>query len=72
MENINESDRRSFLKKISLGAGLVATGFTGFGATLIGKENPEEAPKKKPKKFNIIWYVASKSDTVRVGMIGLG
>ena len=72
MKNKNESNRRNFLKKISLGAGLLATGFSGLGANLISKESTEEAPKKKPQGFNMSGYAAPKIDTVRVGMIGMG
>ncbi|TAJ11787.1 acetylgalactosaminidase [Marinilabiliaceae bacterium JC017] len=70
------SNRRSFLKNIALGSGVVAA------APLVGcgekkekcekafiKESAERIPKMH---FNMCGYAAPKLDTVRVGFVGIG
>jgi predicted dehydrogenase len=72
MRNNNPENRRNFLKKISIGTGVMAAGLSGFGASSIRVENPLADLNKRPQVFNMCGYAAPKIDTVRVGMIGLG
>lgn len=65
------SDRRDFLRKSILGAGIVATGFAGQASALIA--DPSEGRRNKQKqRFNMSGFAAPKLDKVRIGIIGLG
>jgi predicted dehydrogenase len=62
------SNRRQFIRNLTLGSGAVATGF---------KTNAEENASMiwKPREaqaFNMCGYAAPKMDKVRIGIIGLG
>ncbi|MFT3705732.1 MAG: Gfo/Idh/MocA family oxidoreductase [Agriterribacter sp.] len=70
------TNRRKFLRNISLGAGAVATGLPAFAngfdaATDEQMQRSQEMEKKEPR-FNMCGYAAPKLDVVRVGVIGLG
>jgi hypothetical protein len=58
------SNRRSFLRNITLG--------TGALATAIPTEGKEPENKKEPASFNMCGYAAPKIPVVKVGVIGLG
>jgi hypothetical protein len=72
MENNNQNNRRNFIKKISISAGVMATGLNGFGSVLPGRGNASVHSPIKPQAFNMSGYAAPRIDTVRIGMIGLG
>ena len=58
------TNRRSFLRNITLGSGALATA--------IPTEGKELEIKKEPASFNMCGYAAPKIPVVRVGIIGLG
>lgn len=58
------SNRRSFLKNITLSTGALATS--------LGTEASVTADPKGPKTFNMCGFAAPKLSTVRVGVVGLG
>lgn len=58
------SNRRSFLKNITLSTGALATS--------LGTEASLAADPKGPKTFNMCGFAAPKLSTVRVGVVGLG
>ena len=66
-----ETNRRDFIKKTILGAGLVSTG-------LVSCTNSQEQGQKikvertRAQAFNMSGYAAPKLETVRIGIIGLG
>lgn len=69
------SNRRKFLRNVSLGTGTL---LTGLGATaMVTKDETDrgEQPsphQKKPQTFNMCGYAAPKLNVVRIGVIGLG
>ena len=70
------SNRRKFLRNISLGAGAVAAGMPAFAnglseATDEQMERSQQMENKEPR-FNMCGYAAPKINVVRVGVIGLG
>jgi predicted dehydrogenase len=68
------SNRRKFLRNVTLGTGAIVSGLPSF-ATVIADESDRSLLKKlKPLSgvFNMCGYAAPKMDTVRVGIIGLG
>ncbi|WP_423128131.1 Gfo/Idh/MocA family protein [Gaoshiqia sp. Z1-71] len=67
MEN---SNRRSFLKHLSLGVGLAVTGVPAWSAE--AERNRKPTGKKAGQSFNMCNYTAPKLSVVRVGFIGLG
>ncbi|MFZ9330932.1 MAG: Gfo/Idh/MocA family protein [Chitinophagaceae bacterium] len=58
------SNRRSFLKNITLSTGALAAS--------LNVEANEHLPAKAPASFNMCGYAAPKLPTVRVGVVGLG
>ncbi|MBN8858829.1 MAG: Gfo/Idh/MocA family oxidoreductase [Sphingobacteriales bacterium] len=70
------TNRRKFLRNISLGAGAVATGIptlaSAFDAATDEQMQRSSAKEKTPPRFNMCGYAAPKLDVVRVGIIGLG
>jgi len=70
------TNRRKFLRNISLGAGAVATGIptlaNAFDAATDEQMQRSSAKEKTPPRFNMCGYAAPKLDVVRVGIIGLG
>ena len=72
------SNRRSFLKYLTLSGGAIATGLPSLGNVLVNPEK-EEAPdyslfgnNNNGRRFNMSGYRAPKLDKVRIGFIGLG
>ena len=69
------NNRRSFLRKMAIGGGVLATGLPvyakliGTGDEEIGRSNGFE---KNGQRFNMCGYAAPKIETVRIGIIGLG
>ena len=70
------TNRRKFLRNISLGAGAVATGIptlaNAFDAATDEQMQRSTAKEKTPPRCNMCGYAAPKLDVVRVGIIGLG
>lgn len=66
------SNRRDFLRNTLLGAGLMATGFTGQANIIIEANTPRDNKKLKQQRFNMCGYAAPKLDKVRIGFVGLG
>ena len=65
------NNRRDFLKKAVLGAGVVSTGL--ISCTPSRKEEPKASGNELKKQlFNMSGYAAPKIDVVRIGFIGLG
>ena len=67
--DINQSNRRNFLRQISIGTGLLASGFGGLASC---STSSKAISKVGSPQFNMSGFVAPKIDTVRIGMIGLG
>ncbi|RXK59728.1 Gfo/Idh/MocA family oxidoreductase [Lacibacter luteus] len=69
------TDRRKFLRSISIGGGMLATGLPAFAGNLattddeIERSNRSESGKQR---FNMCGYAAPKLPVVRVGIIGVG
>lgn len=59
------TNRRSFLRNITLGTGAIATALPSEGMAI-------ETAAKDPASFNMCGYGAPKIPVVRVGVIGLG
>ncbi len=66
------SNRRDFLRNTLLGAGVLATGFTGQAATLSSVSSSERRGRNPKQQFNMCGYAAPKLDKVRIGFVGLG
>lgn len=70
------SNRRSFLKYLTLSSGAIATGLSSLGNSIVRHETDED--KDQPLRnngaahFNMCGYRAPKIDKVRIGFIGLG
>ncbi len=58
------TNRRKFLRNITLGAGALTTG--------IDSVSQPSGPHLQPAGFNMSGYAAPKIETVRIGVIGLG
>ncbi len=65
------NNRRDFLKTITLGTGIIATGLT-TACSISDKENNGSNKKTYRQKFNMCGYRAPKLEKVRIGFIGLG
>ncbi|MGD9931266.1 MAG: Gfo/Idh/MocA family protein [Mangrovibacterium sp.] len=68
MENNN---RRSFLKHLSLGVGMVVTGVPAWSLES-NQKSKNRVSRKSTSSFNMCNYAAPKIPVVRVGFIGLG
>jgi len=69
------TNRRSFIKNVAVGTGVLATGLPTFSSEpFIGDDQMDRSAKmvKKTKHFNMCGYAAPKIETVRIGVIGLG
>ncbi|MBX3252734.1 MAG: Gfo/Idh/MocA family oxidoreductase [Chitinophagaceae bacterium] len=67
------TNRRSFLRSVSLGAGALAAGTSSFAFEATDEQLANSARlEKKKQRFNMCGYAAPRLDVVRVGVIGLG
>ncbi|MBX2923911.1 MAG: Gfo/Idh/MocA family oxidoreductase [Chitinophagaceae bacterium] len=67
------TNRRNFLRNVSLGAGALAAGTSSFAFEATDEQLAGSARlEKKKQRFNMCGYAAPKLDVVRVGVIGLG
>lgn len=64
------SNRRNFLRNITLGTGAVATGLPVVGKGF--ETMPDHLKQTAPPVFNMSGYAAPKLDTVRIAFIGVG
>lgn len=65
------TNRRKFLRNVTLGTGAVATTLSGFGKDFDESEKAALQYGAKPR-FNMCGYAAPKIEKVRIGIIGLG
>lgn len=67
--------RRTFLRRLAVGGGIMATGLPSF-AKVIGPSDDEmnrsSVMENRGQGFNMCGYAAPKIETVRVGIVGLG
>ncbi|RYY13022.1 MAG: Gfo/Idh/MocA family oxidoreductase, partial [Chitinophagaceae bacterium] len=64
------SNRRRFIRNITLGMGTIATGVSAVAETPVSAT--EVGPDKALQQFNMCGYAAPKLDKVRIGFVGLG
>lgn len=64
------SNRRNFLRNITLGTGALVTGIPAW-ASENGQDEPN-GPSENSPSFNMSGYAAPKLDKVRIGFVGLG
>ena len=68
-----KSDRRKFLRNLTLGAGVMATGLPALAKVKINEEDEQDLITSSGKDhFNMCGYAAPKIEKVRIGIIGLG
>ncbi len=72
-----KTNRRSFIRNITLGSGVVAVGLPQIACS--GNRDQGKLPhikelaqKSPAMEFNMSGYAAPKLDTVRVGFVGIG
>ncbi len=65
------TNRRKFLRNITLGAGALATGVDTNAQPTTDNRQPSTL-NPQPSTFNMCGYAAPKMDTVRIAVIGLG
>lgn len=69
------TDRRKFLRSISVGGGLLATGLPAFAGNLATTDEEVERSNRfesGKQRFNMCGYAAPKLPVVRVGIVGVG
>ena len=69
------TNRRKFLRSISIGGGLLATGLPSFAGSLATTDEELERSSQfesGKQRFNMCGYAAPKIPTVRVAVVGLG
>lgn len=69
------TDRRKFLRSITLGGGILATGLPSFAGNLATTDEEVERSSQfesGKQRFNMCGYAAPKIPTVRIGIVGLG
>ncbi len=70
------SNRRKFLRNLTIGTGALATGMPSFATRVIATTDEQMDRsfewQNKKQRFNMCGYAAPKMDKVRVGFIGLG
>ena len=68
------SNRRKFLRNITLGAGGMVTGLPTFASVISDEKDRSLLRNTQPAAggFNMCGYAAPKMDKVRIGIIGLG
>jgi hypothetical protein len=67
-----KSNRRNFLRNITLGSGVLAVGLPSIGKSANVFEEDHVVPQNGKQQFNMSGYAAPKLDKVRIGIIGLG
>jgi hypothetical protein len=67
------NNRRKFLRRLTIGSGVLATGIPSFANTFgVSDEQMERSSQfeSKGQHFNMCGYAAPKVETVRIGVIG--
>jgi hypothetical protein len=67
-----KSNRRNFLRNLSLGSGALALGLPTFAGSRKDEDDRLQAAAQGKQRFNMSGYGAPKLDKVRIGFIGLG
>lgn len=72
-----KSNRRKFIRNLSLGTGALTIGLPSFANPDSYREKNEKESTDNPvdygkQKFNMCGYAAPKLETVRIGIVGLG
>ena len=69
------TDRRKFLRRLTIGGGILATGIPSFANDFIASDEQMSRSaeiESGKQRFNMCGYAAPKLDTVRIGIVGLG
>lgn len=69
------TDRRSFLRRISIGGGMIAAGLPSFANSFAATDEEIERSLQielGKQRFNMSGYGAPKLNVVRIGVVGLG
>ncbi len=68
------SNRRNFLRTVTLGTGALVTGTPALARVITDESDRlfEEPAATRPGGFNMCGYAAPKMDKVRIGIVGLG
>src|SRR6188474_2511194 len=67
-----KSNRRKFLRNLSIGTGALTIGIPSFARVKNNEEDKNELPDHGQQSFNMCGYAAPKLDKVRIGFVGLG
>lgn len=67
-----KSNRRSFLRKLSLGTGALALGLPTLAGSQKEEDDRLQLKAQGKQRFNMCGYAAPKLEKVRIGFIGLG
>lgn len=67
-----KSNRRKFLRNLSLGTGALTIGLPSLAKVTRNEEDNYEIPYHGKQIFNMCGYAAPKLETVRIGIVGLG
>ena len=66
------SDRRKFLRNITLGTGALVSGMPAWANENAANSTESGFIPKRTSGFNMCGYAAPKLDKVRIGFVGLG
>ncbi len=69
MNSPNQSDRRDFIKKISLGTGAVTIGLHS-PSSVHSQDNEDHDHARKTQYFNMCGFATPKIEIVRIGLMG--
>jgi len=67
-----KSNRRKFLRNVSLGTGALSIGIPSFAGVRKNEEDTIKNTDHGKQSFNMCGYAAPKMDKVRIGFVGLG
>lgn len=66
------TNRRHFIRQVSLGTGAVITGASATGEAVANRRSSDADSSRQAQTFNMCGYRAPKLDVVRIGIVGLG
>ncbi|MBS1653634.1 MAG: Gfo/Idh/MocA family oxidoreductase [Bacteroidetes bacterium] len=66
------TNRRKFLRNITIGAGIITTGIPAFAKAKPDEEDTLSPAETGKQHFNMCGYAAPKLDVIRIGLVGLG
>ena len=67
-----KSNRRKFLRNLSLGTGALSIGIPSLAKVKQNEEDINVGADHGKQSFNMCGYAAPKMDVVRIGIVGLG